>query len=126
MDKIGKKIYFSKETGVPIVVTAEIFTGGVETTTEQDFKEYAALAERVPETVGMIQLEYGQYAQDFAECNGYRVNPETGEIEFSYPDDPNIPGNQEPVYQQPLTTQVTELKQAIADLTMTLAAVLAG
>ena len=68
----------------------------------------------------MIQLEYGQYAQDFATCNGYRVNPDTLELEFSYPD-PSQPEPQEPVYQKPLSEEITDLKQAIAELTMLIA-----
>ncbi|MNP01469.1 hypothetical protein D3C76_932850 [compost metagenome] len=123
---IGRKIYYDVLTGNVIVDTGER-TGHVrETTLEEDFTTYTALAERVPETVGCLQLAYSQYAQDFAECNSYRVNPDTLELEFSYPD-PNDP-EAEPIYRKPLSTEVDELKQAdienkqaIADLTMTMA-----
>ncbi|MDO0823578.1 hypothetical protein [Desulfosporosinus nitroreducens] len=92
--------------------------GGVrETTWEADFVSYVELAQRVPETVGVIQLEYGQYRQDFAECNGYRVNPDTLAVEFSYLD-PNLPPEEQPesVYQVPLSEEVGGLKSLVFDL----------
>ena len=118
--KIGRKIYYCKVTGDVIVDTGERAGNVRETTTEEDFQAYKALSERNPETVGMIQLEYGQYSQDFMECNGYRVNPETQQIEFSYPD-PNDLEPQEPIYQKPLSEEIADLKQAIAELTMLIA-----
>src|SRR5690606_21258918 len=85
----------------------------------QDFETYAALAERVPETVGMIHLAFGQYAQDFMSCNGYRVNPDTGELEFSYPDpsEPEAP----PVYRLPLSVEIETIKDENAFLALELA-----
>jgi hypothetical protein len=107
---IGRKIYYEKATGNILVDTGERSGDVVETTQEQDFAAYVLLAERVPETVGLIKLDYGQYAQDFAECNGYRVNVEGGTpaLEFSYPD----PGEPEapPVYRAPLSEELELLK----------------
>lgn len=122
---IGRKIYYEKLTGNIILDTGERQGSVVETTTEQDFQTYTALAERVSETVGVIQLEYGQYAQDFMSCNGYRVNPDTLQLEFSYPD-PSQPEPQEPVYQAPLSEKVKEQEQRIADLEMAMAAIIGG
>lgn len=119
MQKIGRKIYYDKTTGNVLVDTGERMGAVKETTIEEDFQIYKALSERNPKTVGMIQLEYGQYSQDFMECNGYRVNPETQQIEFSYPD-PSQPEPQEPIYQKPLSEEVADFKQAIAELTMIL------
>jgi hypothetical protein len=112
--QIGRKIYFDKLTGNVLVDTGERMGNVVKTTQEQDFQAYQALAERVPETVGMIQLEYGQYAQDFGECNGYKINPETQEIEFSYPD-PNQEEPQEPVYRKPLSERISALEDSTAN-----------
>jgi hypothetical protein len=109
-NRIGRKIYYDKATGNVIVDTGEKTGAVIETTVDQDFETYQALKERVRDTVGVIQLEFGAYAQDFAQCNGYRVNPETLELEFSYPD-PNATDPQEPVYQKPLTEQIEELRQ---------------
>ena len=125
LKKIGRKIYYDKATGNVLVDTGEMMGAVVETTVDQDFETYQALKERVRDTVGVIQLEYGQYAQDFAQCNGYRVNPETLELEFSYPD-PNVTEPQEPVYQKPLTEQLKETQQAVAELTLLLATLNGG
>jgi hypothetical protein len=110
--EIGKKIYYDKTTGNVLVDTGERAGDVIETTTEQDFEVYVALDERVPETVGMLQLEYGQYSDDFAQCSGYRVNPSTSELEFSYSDPGAEPGEPTvPVYQKPLTEQIANLQQ---------------
>jgi hypothetical protein len=125
MNKIGRKIYYDKATGNVILDTGEMMGAVVETTVDQDFETYQALKERVRDTVGVIQLEYGQYAADFAQCNGYRVNPETLELEFSYPD-PNATEPQEPVYRKPLSEELEETKQAIAELTLLLTTMTGG
>jgi hypothetical protein len=96
--EIGRKIYYELATGNYLLDTGERSGLVIETTQEQDFESYAALAERVPETIGVIQLEYGELAQDFMECNGYQVNLTTGLLEFSYPD-PSVPDSP-PVYQK--------------------------
>lgn len=119
MQQIGRKIYFDKTTGNVILDTGEMVGFVTETTIEQDFETYQVLKERVRDTVGVIQLEYGQYAEDFAQCNGYRVNPETLELEFSYPD-PNQPEAPQ-VFRKPLTEEVEETKQAIAELALLIA-----
>lgn len=125
MNRVGRKIYYDKLTGNIILDTGEMMGVVIETTIEQDFETYQVLKERVRDKVGVIQLEYGQYAEDFAQCNGYRVNPETLELEFSYPD-PNKPEPQEQVYQKPLTEQLKETQQAAAELTLLLATMNGG
>jgi len=129
---IGRKIYYDLTTGNVIVDTGERSGFVRETTQEEDFATYRALAERVQDTVGCLQLEYGQYAQDFAECKSYRVNPDTLELEFSYPD-PSETEPTEPVYRKPLSIEVDELKQsdienkqAITELTMMIASPMGG
>lgn len=74
MAQVGKKVYYELSTGNIISDTGEREGSVVETTQEQDFEAYAALAERVPATVGVIQLAYGELAADFAAQNGYRIN----------------------------------------------------
>lgn len=120
MAQIGRKLYWDKLTGNVIVDVGEMEGDVRETTIEEDYQVYKALQERVPETVGCMKFQFGQYAQDFAECNGYKVNPDTQTLEFSYPD-PNIPAPQEPVYQKPLSEKVADLEQAIAELSMMMA-----
>lgn len=108
--KIGRRIYFELATGNVLVDTGERQGSVRPTTVEQDIATYSALSERNRDTFDCIELAYGQYAQDFAECNGYRVNTETKTLEFSYPD-PNETEPSEPVYQEPLSEQVNALKQ---------------
>nr|WP_246439600.1 hypothetical protein [Bacillus benzoevorans] len=83
----------------------------VPTTVDQDIAVYTVLSERNRETFDVIELAYGQFAQDFASCSGYRVNPETKTLEYSYPD-PGVP-EAEPVFQAPLSEQVNDLKQKL-------------
>ncbi|WP_019005733.1 hypothetical protein [Cohnella laeviribosi] len=112
--QIGRRIYYDRTTGNIILDTGERSGDVVETTVEQDFAAYKSLAERVPETVGMLQLEYGQYAQDFATCSGYRVDVSGDEpkLVFSYPDpdDPETDPGAEPVFQKPLSEQIAQLE----------------
>lgn len=55
--KIGAKIYYDKENGNVLQEVGERSDNVVETTTEQDYSTYAALAEWLPDSVGMLQLE---------------------------------------------------------------------
>jgi len=122
--QIGRRIYYEIATGNVILDTGERQGAVVPTTIEQDFQTYRALAERVPETVGVLELQFGEYAADFAACNGYRVDVsgETPTLVFSYPD-PNQPPEAPPVYQRSLSEQIEELRaenltafEAIAEL----------
>jgi hypothetical protein len=106
--KIGRKIYYDLATGNIILDTGERQGSVVETTIEQDIATFTALSERNRETFDVIELPFGAYQQDFAQCNGYRVNVETRELEFSYPD-PNEPDAPQ-VFQKALTEQIKELK----------------
>lgn len=105
---IGRKIYYDITTGNLLLDTGELAGSVVPSTIDQDVLTFKELSERNRESFDVIELEYGQFAQDFTECSGYRVNPQTKEIEFSYPE-PNQP-EQPPVYQEPLTEQVKRLK----------------
>ncbi|BBI32497.1 hypothetical protein [Cohnella abietis] len=108
---IGRRIYYELATGNVIQDTGERSGSVIETTNEQDFETYVSLAERIPETVGCLQLEYGEYAQDFAECNGYRVDVSNDihSLLFSHPDpnEPELP----PIYRKPLSGEVAEVKE---------------
>lgn len=112
MNSIGRKIYYDLSTGNVIIDTGESQGFVVSTAVEQDITSFKALSERNRETFDVIELEFGQYAEDFAVCNGYRINPETKEIEFSYLD-PNDSNESEepPVYRPPLSLEVEELKK---------------
>ncbi|MDG0873931.1 hypothetical protein L5D93_16410 [Paenibacillus thiaminolyticus] len=118
--KIGRRLYFDIATGNVIVDSGERSGNVIETTVEYDITVYKALSERNRETFDVIQLEYGQYDEDFATCSGYRVNPATKQLEFSYPE-PGAPEPQPPVYRPPLSEQVEQTNARVADLELTLA-----
>lgn len=124
MSQIGKKIYYDTATGNVIVNTGERTGSVVTTTVEQDIASYTSLNERVRETFDVIELNNGDYAQDFMECSGYRVNPTTKTLEFSYPD-PNAP-TVEPVYQAPLSEIVTAHTDYFVDVDFRLSMVELG
>jgi len=128
MNQIGRKIYYEKLTGNVILITPEKFNG-IATTKEQDFAMYEVLSIYNPESVDVIELEYGQYSSDFQTANSVRVDLETGNLLFNYP-----------VFEQPLSVKVNNLEaenamlkaqnealqQQVADLEMAMAAVLGG
>lgn len=119
--QIGRRIYYEISTGNVLVDTREKAGFVRETTIEEDINAYKILSKRNRESFDYIELPFGAYAQDFAECNGYQVNikklatlPDDEKhkaLEFIYPD-PNVPQEeQEPVYQAPLSVKVEQLKQ---------------
>jgi len=118
--EIGRRIYFDIVTGEKLVDTGERSGDVIETTIEHDIAVYRALSERNRESFDYIQLEYGQYAEDFDSCISYRVNPSTNQLEFSYPN-PNQPEPEKPAYRKPLSEEVDELKQSVAELTIMIA-----
>ncbi|RPK29880.1 hypothetical protein [Paenibacillus xylanexedens] len=110
MKEIGAKLYYEKSSGNMIMDTGERAGDVVETTVDQDFSSYLILADRVPESVGLLQLEYGAYKADYeAGGNVTRIDLETMEPLFTYsePVDPEVP--QEP--RPPLSKQVEALEQ---------------
>lgn len=113
---IGRKIYFEKQTGNVIVDTGEMSGNVRPTTIIQDIANYKILSQRVRSTFDVLELAYGQYAQDFASAKSYRVNPTTKKIEFSYaaPSEPTAP----PVVQPPLSDAVKALADENANLMM--------
>ncbi|WP_052380619.1 hypothetical protein [Paenibacillus camerounensis] len=84
--QIGMRIYYDKATGNVIHNTGEyIGRSYTEPTEDQDFVTIKELAQRVRETVGVIKLQYGQHSREFAQAESYRVDPESGTLEFTYP-----------------------------------------
>jgi hypothetical protein len=120
--EIGRKVYYEKASGNVIWVTDQRMGLVVETTVEQDFAFYSALAGRVPETVGLLQLEFDDYAADY-DAGGQinRIDLETMEPLFTYPDptDPETPQEPRPALSkeiEALKTADVENKEAIAIL----------
>ncbi|OPG94191.1 hypothetical protein B2I21_33555 [Chryseobacterium mucoviscidosis] len=110
---IGSKVYYDVNSGNVIVITPEYAGPVVETTKEQDFKLYKALAEKVLEEVDFIQLEHGAYMFDrFEGGEIVRIDLETLEPLFLYP----VKEDEEP--KPPtfsLESQINDLKQRLAE-----------
>lgn len=137
----GRRLYYDKVNGNLLVDTGEQYGFFTPSTVAHEITVYKELSERNRDTFDVIELEYGQLAQDFAESTGQRVNLEklaqlpVGEewkaLEFFYPD-PNDPGK-EPVYVAPLSEEVEtlkqenrELKQRTADVELMLTDIILG
>lgn len=107
--KVGRKIYYDKLTGNVIVSTSEMHGDVVPTSMEYDMMLYKELSERNPETVGLTELSYGAYSEDFEASIGYTIDVVTGLINFTYPDE-NAPEDAEPIYETPLSERIVELE----------------
>lgn len=113
-----RRIYYDKSTG-NVIKSYTLVGYFKEPSIEDDILAFSELSERNPDSFDVLQLNITDYSEDFAQCNGYRVNPETKQLEFSYPD-PNEPEAPQ-VFRKPLSEEVEETKQAIAELTLLLA-----
>ncbi|MBG9736280.1 hypothetical protein [Paenibacillus alvei] len=118
--EIGRRIYYDVASGEVIVDTGER-SGDlvIKKTIEDDIKVYKSLSERNRDSFDYIELDYGQYAEDFATRLGYQVNVTTKKLEFTYPN-PNQPEPEQPS-RKPLTEEVDELKRDHATLVIQLA-----
>lgn len=82
--QVGKKIYYEKSSGNVILEIEEVQGSAAETTIEEDFASFVALSQRVPSTVGCLQLNFGDLSTEFAACSGYRVDITSNTIVFEY------------------------------------------
>ena len=80
---VGRKIYYEKANGVVIWDKGEAQGVESETTFEQDKVACPALNLIPSEQLGIKQLAYGELAEQFAQAKGYRINPQTEEVEFA-------------------------------------------
>lgn len=81
--EIGMKIYYDKSTGNVIVNTGE-YSGDVkEMTVDQDFQSYTGLQSRTKDSIGVIQLDYGELTDKFTTCTGYSVDITKSPIDAS-------------------------------------------
>jgi hypothetical protein len=87
---LGHKIYYDKLTGNVILITGEMQGDVRETTKEEDFQSFVALQQRVPETVGCVQLEYGQYADKLG-LYEFHVDPITEQMVWGELINPDTP-----------------------------------
>lgn len=74
--QIGRKIYYDKTTGNIIQECGEREGSVIQTSLEFDFNTYPSLFGRVKDTVGVIQLPYGQDSDKFGIYN-YSIDTTT-------------------------------------------------
>lgn len=83
MAQIGRKIYYEKNNGIVIWDTGEMEGDVRETTFEEDCAIMPILTLIDSSQLGILQLNFGDYQEEFSTCRGYRVNPQTKNIEFA-------------------------------------------
>lgn len=91
---IGKRIYYLKVDGRVILDTGEAEGWVNKTTTEDDWRIYSELQKYNKTEVDFIELQFGEFKTEFAECTSYRVNVDNKQIEFDYtpvPPSPEVP-----------------------------------
>ena len=91
---LGKRIYYLKTTGDIVCEIGEAEGWVNPTTTEQDWEIYSELSKYNKSEVDFIELQFGEFKTEFAECTSYRVNVETKKLEFDYtpvPPAPDVP-----------------------------------
>lgn len=112
---IGRRIYYELSTGNVVFDTGERSGIAEPTTVDQDFEMQANLQNRVRDTLGIIELEYGQFRQDFSAMLGFTVDPKTEELIFKYPQmyDGETPPESipEPELLPPLSVSLQQLKE---------------
>lgn len=88
MNTIPRRIYYLKINGQFIYDTGEMTSSGLKPTTfEEDFKIYPELSKYNKEEVGVLQLEVGQYAEEFKQCSSFSIDVITKDIVFLYPEE---------------------------------------
>lgn len=82
--KIGRRIYYDKINGNPLVNTGERmgFNEGdvIETTLEEDFISHPSLHGRSLINTGFIELEYGERYSEFINLGSYHVDIATSKL----------------------------------------------
>ena len=115
MKRVGTKIYYCNKTGNIILIIGQRINYVNDTTKEEDFVTYTLLQERVPETVGCIQLPYGhgEYKNQFTtgRCIGFDL--ETKELLFDFNPQEQL---EELKTREQLTQEITILQQQLSAL----------
>lgn len=91
---LGKRIYYLKIDGRVVLDTGEAEGWVNPTTSEQDWEIYSELSKYNKSEVDFMELQFGEFKTEFAECTSYRVNVETKTLEFDYtskPEPPEVP-----------------------------------
>ncbi|WFB60589.1 hypothetical protein [Paenibacillus sp. BR1-192] len=116
MIQVGRMIFYDKGTG-QVLVTAPSQEGSYVYENPEDLIPlYPELKDRDRSSFDIIQLEYGQYDEDFSRATKWEVDRSTLSLVFRY-HDPNNPEVPQPL-RKPLTEEVDELNSTIGTLLM--------
>ena len=91
---LGSRIYYLKTNGNIIFRTYDSEGHVKELTTEDDWRIYTELSKYNKSEVDFMELQFGEFKTEFAECTSYRVNVDTKQLEFDYtpiPEPPDVP-----------------------------------
>lgn len=118
MNKIGRTIFYDKETGEVIFDSLE--REGFVFYKEPDFyiSRRIELINLKRDTFDYIELEYGQYCSEFNKCTGYKVNTIDKSIIFEYTPQVEEEIQKEKTLEEKVTlleTENAELKLALAE-----------
>ena len=112
--QIGTKIYYCLLTGNVIKVIGDMMGYVKETTFNEDIEIYAELKERDINTIGFLQLNYGEYPKLSQNASGVMVDLETKELIFSYEELPQEPI--EPTEIEVMQNRINQLEEEINKL----------
>lgn len=90
----GSRVYYLKENGNVVFKTGQAEGWVNPTTSEDDWRIYTELSKYNKSEVDFMELQFGEFKTEFAECTSYRVNIETKTLEFDYtpkPEPPDVP-----------------------------------
>lgn len=105
-NKVGRRVFYDVRNGEVLAVVGERSGHVRPTTVEEDIDSFPILQERNADTFDYIDLEYGQYKEDFQRATSIAVDLDTKEVVF------NFEGiDEEPIYQEPLTEKVERLEK---------------
>lgn len=102
--QFGRRIYYLVFDGSIILDTGEYSGWGYERkpSVDEDFANYEELSNYQQSEIGHIDLEFGQFSEEFVTCFNYRIDPITTQLQFAYPENE---------FQEPLTIQINELRK---------------
>ena len=106
--QIGTKIYYCLLTGNVIKIIGDCQGYVRETTFDEDYEIYSELKEREKSSIGLLQIEYGEYPKLSKGSTGVMVNLETKELIFSYEELPTPP-------QEPTEIEIIQEKISILE-----------
>ena len=82
---IGKKIYYELTTGNVVLTIPERHNeNAVNTTIEQDFIMFDVLQARNPSLIGVKQMEYREFQNDFDMANSFMIDVTNDRVLFQY------------------------------------------